>query len=232
MGSEAQWLVLLGASEPSSLGFEYPQYFLGYGEDWSFYDFNYSVIEQADRENPGDCNADDFDLSPFQQRGGKLITYQGWSDALIATGSSIYFYKSVLKTLYPKGIELDPFYRHFLVPGMQHCSGTPPDMNAPWYFAGGSQASLLSTRPGSVHSVPGFEDAEHDILLALMEWTEKGKAPDSIIATKWQNDTLFNEVERQRPLCVYPKIAKYVGKGDVNEASSWTCEQDWTLKVQ
>ena len=151
--------------------------------------------------------------------------YQGYSDALIPTGSSIYFYKQVLKTLYHKGIALDPWFRHFLVPGMQHCLGTPPDMNAPWYFAGANQAGTLSLRPGSVHSTPGFEDAEHDALLALMRWTEYDVAPEKLVATKWRNDTLFQSVWKQRPICPFPKQAVYVGGGaDVDKASSWRCE--------
>jgi feruloyl esterase len=232
LGSEAQWPFLLGASTPSTYGYEYPQYMLGLGEDWSYWDFNYSIVELADREDPGNCNADDFDLRPFHNNGGKLIMYQGYSDALIPTGSSIYFYKEVLKTLTSRGVDLDPWFRHFLVPGMQHCSGTPPDVNAPWYFAGASQAGLLSTQPGSVHSVPGFEDPKHDILLALMEWTEKGVAPDSVVATKWRNDTLFNEVWKQRPICPYPQQARYVGHGDPDDAENWRCGDLWDLKVQ
>ena len=232
LGSEAQWDVLLGTPEPSTLGYEYPQYMLDLGPEWNFYDFDYSIVELADRTDPGNCNADDYDLSPFQAKGGKLITYHGYSDALIATGSSIYFYKEVLKTLYPKGIDLDPFYRHFLVPGMQHCLLTPPDVNAPWYFAGANQAGLLSLAPGSVHSVPGFEDPKHDVLLALMEWTEKGVAPEKIVATKWRNDTLFDEVWKQRPICPYPKQAMYLGQGDPDEAESWRCEYLYDLKAQ
>ena len=232
LGSEAQWIVLLGSTTPSTLGYEYPQYFLGLGANWSFYDFDYSIVQLADAEDPGNCNADNFDLSPFEAKGGKLITYQGYSDALIPTGSSIYFYKEVLKTLKPKGVELDKFFRHFLVPGMQHCAGTPPDMNAPWYFAGANQAGLLSTRPGSVHSVPGYEDAQHDVLLALMHWTENGVAPDSIVATKWRNDTLTDEVWKQRPICPFPKQAKYLGTGKVNGAESWKCVEPYHLNVQ
>ena len=223
LGSEAQWDVLLGSSMPNPLGYEYPQYMLDLGPDWNFYDFDYSIVELADRTDPGNCNADDFDLSPFQSRGGKLLMYQGYSDALISTGSSTYFYKEVLKTIGTKGIDLDPWFRHFLVPGMQHCAGTPPDMNAPWYFAGANQAGLLAP-VGGVHSVPGFEDAEHDVLLALMEWTEKGVAPEKIVATKWRNDTVHDEVWKQRPVCPYPKQAMYVGKGDPDEAGSWMCE--------
>ena len=94
-------------------------------------------------------------------------------------------------------------------------------MNAPWYFAGSGQASVIST---SVHSVPSFSNPEHDVLLALMAWVEKGKAPSQIIATKWENDTLHEKVYRQRPLCMYPNQAKYLGKGHIDDLKNWKCE--------
>ena len=94
-------------------------------------------------------------------------------------------------------------------------------MNAPWYFAGANQAAKLST---SATGVPGFRDAKHDVLLAMMAWVENGTAPDQIVATKWHNDTLQDKVLRQRPLCMFPKKAKWSGKGDVNNASTWNCE--------
>jgi feruloyl esterase len=93
-------------------------------------------------------------------------------------------------------------------------------MNAPWYIAGPNQAGTLST---SLHSVPGFSDPEHDVLLALMSWVEQGNAPSQIVATKWNNDTLQDRVYRQRPLCMYPNQAKYIG-GDVDSSESWSCE--------
>lgn len=89
-------------------------------------------------------------------------------------------------------------------------------------FGGGSQAAALGT---DVWSVPGFKDAEHDVLLALMQWVENGTAVDSVVATTWQNPTnASTPVLRQRPLCAYPKVAKYDGEGDVDDATSWSCE--------
>ena len=83
------------------------------------------------------------------------------------------------------------------------------------YFAGGNQAASLSS---SVNGVPGFRDADHDALLALVKWTENGTAPEHIIATKWVNDTLQDKVLRQRPLCPYPQQAKFVtGNPDLAE---------------
>jgi feruloyl esterase len=56
-----------------------------------------------------------------------------------------------------------------------------------------------------------------------MNWVENGTAPDSIIATKYANDTEHSVVSRQRPLCPYPKQAQYKGIGDPNAPDSWEC---------
>lgn len=97
-------------------------------------------------------------------------------------------------------------------------------MNAPWYIAGPGQSNTLGP---TAYSVPGFSDPQHDILLAMMAWVENGTAPDSLIATKFENeyelDKPHTAVIRQRPLCMYPKTAKYLGTGDVNKAESWKC---------
>ena len=101
--------------------------------------------------------------------------------------------------------------------GDSHCSGNFAPGLAPWYFAGGGQ--VLNS---GVYGVPGFRDAEHDVLLAMMRWVEQGVAPDQIIATTWNNDTTQDTVLRQRPLCMYPKKQNYLG-GNVDKAESWTC---------
>ncbi len=224
LGSEAQWDVLLGepTGEPNSLGIDYIRYFLGLGADFEWQDFDFGIVQLADRLDPGNATADAFDMSAFKQRGGKLLHYHGWADALIATGSSLYFYKQVAQALLPKGIALDDWYRFFLVPGMQHCAGSPADVNAPWYFAGANQAGSLGT---GVHGVPGFEDGRHDALLALMEWVEEGSVVEEIVATKFVDDDATKGVERQRPLCAYPKQAAYKGRGDVDSAQNWECRR-------
>ncbi|KAH9845713.1 putative tannase family protein [Teratosphaeria destructans] len=229
LGSEAQWNILLGDSEPSPLGTEYVQDFVLNDATWNFWDFNSSIVDLAEKLRPGNATADEYDLSPFYNRGGKLLHYHGFADGLIPTGSSIYFYKQVLETLLPRKIKLDSWYRLFLVPGMQHCYRTPSDVNAPWYFAGANQAGKIGS---DTHSVPGFSDGQHDALLALMAWVENGTAPKSIIATKWVNDTAHDVVLRQRPLCPFPKQAKYTGTGSPDKASSWACELLYDLRAE
>lgn len=144
--------------------------------------------------------------------------FHGLSDGLIATGSSSVFYSRVADALggYDK---LDSWFRFFLVPGMQHVSGTAVD--APWYFAQGNAAGVVGT---DIYSTPGFEDAQHDALLALIRWVEEGEAPDQIVATTWVNSTdPSSGVLRQRPLCPWPQKAVYDGAGDVDSAQSWSC---------
>jgi feruloyl esterase len=72
---------------------------------------------------------------------------------------------------------------------------------------------------------PSF-DPQHDLLAALTQWVEKGVAPNSVIATKYNNDSAQLGIASQRPLCVYPQIPEYKGSGDPNVAASFSCVTD------
>jgi feruloyl esterase len=119
-GSESQWSVLVNNGSNNPLGYEYVQYYLGLGPQWSPDQFDYSIVQLADKLDPGNATARNFDLSPFQNSGGKLLMYHGMADGFIPTDSSRYFYNQVAKTLAPSGIDLDNFYRFFYIPGMQY----------------------------------------------------------------------------------------------------------------
>lgn len=69
----------------------------------------------------------------------------------------------------------------------------------------------------------GQADAKHDILQAMMAWVENKTAPNEIIATAWDSDKAPAKVYRQRPVCVYPKQAKFKGSGDEKQAQNWEC---------
>jgi feruloyl esterase len=211
---------LLAGNEPNTLGTDYIKYFLGKGPEWNFYDYNDDIVALSDALNPGNATVG-FDLSRFHDRGGKILSYHGMSDFAIPTSSTPYYYNHVLRTLTSKAIDVDSFFKFFLVPGMGHCSGSLPGVNAPWYFAGPNQQPVLG---GSVYSTPGFENKEHDVLMAMMAWVEQGEVPQYVIGTKYVNETTPTDVMRQRPLCMYPKQAKYTGEGDVNNAANWECK--------
>jgi feruloyl esterase len=215
---------------PSSFGMQYVDNFLFNSTKWDWHNLNASVVEMADSLDPGISNANSFDLSAFKNRGGKLITYHGLSDPLIPTGASISYYEQTLSTMSNGTMSpaqnpnastaaLDDFYRLFLIPGMFHCSNS--DGYAPWYFAAASQKPPANS---SGYSTPGFQDASHDIVLAMMAWVENGTAPDSLVATGWHNQDAEQGVKMQRPVCPYPQQAKFQN-GETSEASSWSCEE-------
>ena len=205
-------------TEPSPLGQQFIENFYLNVTQYDYTQFDFATVQLIENLDTGDATADKYDLSAFNNRDGKIIMYHGLADPLISTGSSMYYYKQVLADMGMQGVDVDDFYRLFLVPGMGHCAGST---SAPWYVGGGNQVTYVN---GAEYSVPGYVDAQHDVLLAMMRWTEEGVAPDSITATKYVNDTVSLGVERQRPLCVYPKQAKYDGVGDVDAAESWACE--------
>ncbi len=84
--------------------------------------------------------------------------------------------------------------RLYLVPGMGHCQGGTATLD------------------------------RFDMLTAIVDWVEKGVAPDHVIAT----GPAFPG--RSRPLCPYPQHAEYTGHGgkkdgDQNDASNFVCKE-------
>jgi Tannase and feruloyl esterase len=58
-----------------------------------------------------------------------------------------------------------------------------------------------------------------DELAALENWIEQGAAPKSIVATH----STGNTVDRTRPLCPYPEVARYTGSGSIDIADNFSC---------
>jgi len=48
---------------------------------------------------------------------------------------------------------------------------------------------------------------------------EQGAAPGAINSSRVEN----GKTVRTRPLCAYPGIARYNGRGGINQAESFTC---------
>jgi feruloyl esterase len=59
-----------------------------------------------------------------------------------------------------------------------------------------------------------------DVISVLEQWVEKGKAPESIIASRYVGD----KVERTHPLCPYPQVAVYKGTGSTDDATNFACK--------
>ena len=79
---------------------------------------------------------------------------------------------------------------------------------------------------GSIQQQAPSYDPQYDLLSALTQWVETGKAPMSVIATKYVDDLAQAPVAMQRPLCPYPQFAGYNDTGPTNMASSFNCAVD------
>jgi pimeloyl-ACP methyl ester carboxylesterase len=77
--------------------------------------------------------------------------------------------------------------------------------------------------PGMNHCSGGFATDKFDAIDAMVNWVEKGSAPNRIDAQALPNHPQFPN--RSRPLCAYPNYAKYSGQGNTEVSSSFTCEK-------
>jgi feruloyl esterase len=79
----------------------------------------------------------------------------------------------------------------------------------------------LFMAPGMQHCAGGPGPNTFDAIGALERWVEDGAAPDEIVATH----RTAGVVDRTRPLCPYPQVARWDGTGDPDDAASFTCRK-------
>jgi feruloyl esterase len=82
-----------------------------------------------------------------------------------------------------------------------------------------SNSIRLFMLPGVNHCRGGAGPDTFDGIGALVDWVEKGKAPDQIVASHLTN----GKIDRTRPLCPYPQVAAYKGSGSTDEAVNFIC---------
>ncbi|MFD1541182.1 tannase/feruloyl esterase family alpha/beta hydrolase [Nonomuraea guangzhouensis] len=79
------------------------------------------------------------------------------------------------------------------------------------------QFARLFMLPGVAHCGDGQGPDAIDALTPTVAWVENGVAPDRLIATKRQDDT----VVRTRPVYPYPTVARYDGNGSIDDAANF-----------
>ncbi|KAI1184842.1 Tannase/feruloyl esterase [Nemania serpens] len=131
-GSEAQMYAVLNYSEASPYGIGYSRYFLLNNASFALADFNDSLVSLAEKLNPGNATADNYDLAAFRDRGGKMIMYHGAADGLVPMQGSNLYYDRVVEKMGGNVTATQEFFKYFMVPGMQHCWTTPVGMYLPF----------------------------------------------------------------------------------------------------
>ena len=141
---------------------------------------------------------DATDMNDVRRRGAKILAYHGVSDPIFSVADTERWYRGIDRS---SGGRADDFARLYRVPGMGHCSGGPATDQA-------------------------------DFITPLVEWVERGREPEAIIASArgpGNAGGVNAEVpadwapDRTRPLCPYPSVARYDGRGSIERASNWDC---------
>jgi len=78
----------------------------------------------------------------------------------------------------------------------------------------------LFMMPGMGHCRGGVGPDQANFLGALEAWVENGTTPERITASRIRE----GRVDMTRPLCAYPEVASWDGKGDSNDAASYSCQ--------
>ena len=76
--------------------------------------------------------------------------------------------------------------------------------------------------PGMCHCGGGQATDNFDAFTALVEWVERGTAPESLLGVAGPGSPWPG---RRRPICAYPKVARYLGNGNPEIAASFECRQ-------
>jgi hypothetical protein len=76
----------------------------------------------------------------------------------------------------------------------------------------------LFMAPGVAHCAGGDGPQPQGAFQAVVDWVEAGKAPDRILASKAIPGGM-----RTRPLCTYPAVARWNGRGSTDDAANFVC---------
>lgn len=177
------------SGEPFALSVEWFKYAIHQNASWDPYTYSTADAALAEAKNPADIRTWPRDLSAFRQRGGKVLMAHGQQDQQISSFQSPRFYERIREVSNSTYAEMDSWMRYFRISGMGHCNSGP----GAWVLGQGGGASSKG--------IPF--DKEGNVLAALVEWVEgQGKwAPDTILGTKFRNDTIELGVEFRRRHC-------------------------------
>jgi feruloyl esterase len=197
-GSELQWAPIMVEKDPFFVNVDYFKGMVKEDLNWDWRTFNVDRDTRLGIRKAGKAvDGNNPDLRPFKKAGGKIIIIGSWNSTALPTRALTEYYEKV-EQISGGPAKTQDFARLFMVPGSTGC--------------------------------PGFmaNQQDFDSFTALQNWVEKGIAPESIIYAQREqaSGTMgvgAGKVWRSRPACAYPKVPKYKGNGDINEAFNFIC---------
>ncbi|HWE98614.1 MAG TPA: DUF6351 family protein [Caulobacteraceae bacterium] len=169
--------------------------------DWRSFDWDRDVT-RLDALVGSDITALDPDLRAFRAHGGKLIMYQGWGDPLNGQTLPIRYRQQVIDRFAAEG-----------------AGRARAERRVDGFFR-------LFMAPGMSHCEGGPGPSRFDALAAMQGWVETGVAPERLIAQRVATPGRAAQPPMTRPLCAWPKVARWSGQGSTNEAANFACVRE------
>ncbi|KAJ5090128.1 hypothetical protein N7532_008812 [Penicillium argentinense] len=204
-GSENLAAPIMYSGSPFPYSTDWFKYVVYNNPKWNGKSWTIKDAAAALAQNPYNIQTFEGDISPFQKAGGKVLHYHGMQDQLISSDDSKWYYSHVSKTMDMAPSDLDDFYRFFAISGMGHCGGG----DGAYGIGQGTD-----TYAGS--------DPQDNVLMAMVQWVEKGVAPDTVRGAKFSNGP-GSKIEYHRKHCRYPRRNVYKGPGNYTDENAWQC---------
>jgi feruloyl esterase len=195
--------------QPWALSQNWFRYAVYNNPNWDPATYTLADAEFAANLNPATICTWPSSLSAFQKRGGKVVMFHGSQDNQITSFNSPRFYKHLAEGMGYTSEQMDEFFRLFRISGMFHCNGGPG-------------AWVVGQQGGP--AAQGRFDRESNVLAAVVDWVEQGRAPDTMTGTKFVNDSAALGVSFQRRHCRWPLRNTYLG-GDSEDPANWECKK-------
>lgn len=208
-GSELTWPTWYGAAVPGAPKFSYRTWAADWiryiyfqpnpGPSWQPEAFDFErdykrlgLGEGMDPVNP--------DLPRLKAAGSKFLLVGGWNDSIVGPLRIVDYYETTEKVMGGRAVTQE-FFRTFINPGMEHCSGGDGAFAIDylsyieaWAEKGQAPDALIASHVTADHP------------------TDSGYARFPLDAAK---------VQFSRPIYPYPTRTKYLGRGDPNDAANF-----------
>jgi feruloyl esterase len=121
--------------------------------DWDVWSFDVDAdVARGRAAHDGVLESNEANLSPFLERGGKLLLWHGWTDPLVLPRNTIDYHERVVAAVGEPRAEQG--VRLFMAPGVDHCGGGDGPNQIDWLAAldawaetGEPPATILARRP-------------------------------------------------------------------------------------
>lgn len=187
-------LGLLAGAKPFPYAIVQPRYWVFLDPSWDWRTLSMETFPAFFARSIAAVNpvlaADNPNLRRFFGRGGKILMYHGFNDAGILPQGSIDYTEAVARTMRASPSQLADRLQLIMLPGVGHCGG------------------------GDAPQPPVDQ-----MLDALVDWVERGRAPEGLTATQHYPDGH----QRSRPLCAFPALPRYRGSGNPDGAANFVC---------